>query len=987
MALRNVLVSLLISLMFNTSGGSLVKVNDGGYEDIVFAINPEVKEDIRIIEEIQAMVKEATSYLFQATRKRLYIRSVKILIPSTWTPSDNYTKPGTETYDTADIIITNPYLKYGYDPYTLQYGRCGEPGRYIHLTPNFLLDDSLLSVYGPRDRVFVHEWAHLRWGVYDEYNEETPYYVAGNSKVEATRCSLDILGTNILKTSECHGENCPTKACNFDVATGLYEEGCMFVPYYAMQFSQDSIMYSQALLTVTDFCDVDTHNSEAPNLQNRMCNYRSTWDVIKDSTDISSCPPRPDFIFPVPSFTLLQHRDRVITLVLDVSGSMMLNDRMRRLHQAADIFLTQIVETSTYIGIVEFSKSASVISPLEKINDQQRERLKSLIPSSATDEGTNICSGIVTGLEVNKNLDGSAQGTEIVLLTDGEDNYDTRLCFPNITASGAVIHVIALGPYAEKELENIAAMTGGRQFAVLDNLDTNGVIDAFSRILPVDGHDLQQTIQLESTSLDLKPRACLNGTIFIDRTVGNDTSFMVTWQTAEPNIQLRDPKGILYTEAQFISDVTSKISRLQLPRTAERGGWDYRLCNPLTTNQVIGITVTSKAADENVPPIITNCHMNRNTNNYPNPMVIYASVSQGLLPVTGAKVTAMIESESGISVTTELLDNGAGVDLAANDGIYSRYFTSFTENGRYSLKVRVIGEDNKSRLMLPSSRVLYIPGYVNNDKVILNPPRPTISDDDLQVRFGAFSRTASGGSFVVSNVPSGVKPDIHKPEKISDLEARLVHFRTVLSWTATGDDLDQGQASKYELRMSSDPKRIRENFETSTLVNTASLIPQPAGFKENFIFASENMNIPNGTALYYAIVAIDKAGQKSDRSNIAQSVFYNVPPPSPTTSRTSPTTSRTSPTTSRTSPTTSWPSPTTSQPSPTTSQPSPSTSLPTRQELTTTKMLITSAFNMPSKEPNGKPSAIIITAIVCSAAIVICILVCIAVCFVTCKKN
>ncbi|CAJ0916342.1 unnamed protein product [Ranitomeya imitator] len=394
----------------------------------------------------------------------------------------------------ADIIITNPYLKYGYDPYTLQYGQCGEPGRYIHLTPDFLLDDSLLSVYGPRERVFVHEWAHLRWGVYDEYNEEIPYYVAGNSKVEATRCSLDILGTNIVKTSECHGENCPTKACNFDVATGLYEEGCVFVPYYTRQFSQDSIMYSQALPTgrpdwivliptwvqspaaleilksllcllgtgdsgvkslqyflpvkleagnvnvtagaihwpqidmlvvasdclqqghahlprtgntktimrtqVTDFCDVDTHNSEAPNLQNRMCNYRSTWDVIKDSTDISSSPPRPDFSLPVPSFSLLQYRDRMITLVLDVSGSMMLNDRIRRLHQAADIFLTQITETSTYIGIVEFSKSASVISPLEKINDQQRERLKSLIPSSATDEGTNICSGIVTGLEV-----------------------------------------------------------------------------------------------------------------------------------------------------------------------------------------------------------------------------------------------------------------------------------------------------------------------------------------------------------------------------------------------------------------------------------------------------------------------------------------------------------------------------------------------------------------------------------------------------------
>lgn len=92
----------------------------------------------------------------------------------------------------------------------------------------------------------------------------------------------------------------------------------------------------------------------------------------------------------------------------------------------------------------------------------------------------------------------------------------------------------------------------------------------------------------------------------------------------------------------------------------QAGRWDYGLCNPLTSNQVLGITVTSKAADDAVPPVTASCHMNRNTNNYPDPMVIYTSVSQGLMPVTGAKVTAMIESENGNSVSTELLDNGAG---------------------------------------------------------------------------------------------------------------------------------------------------------------------------------------------------------------------------------------------------------------------------------------------------------------------------------------
>lgn len=50
------------------------------------------------------------------------------------------------------MIIAEPYLKYGDDPYTLQYGGCGEEGLYIHLTPDFLLDDTFLSVYGPRGK-------------------------------------------------------------------------------------------------------------------------------------------------------------------------------------------------------------------------------------------------------------------------------------------------------------------------------------------------------------------------------------------------------------------------------------------------------------------------------------------------------------------------------------------------------------------------------------------------------------------------------------------------------------------------------------------------------------------------------------------------------------------------------------------------------------------------------------------------------------------
>ncbi|NP_001267545.1 chloride channel accessory 1 gene 3 L homeolog precursor [Xenopus laevis] len=889
-----ILFTLVLTWHLFCASATLIKLENGGYEDIVIAINPGLRENIKIIENIQNMIKEATPYLFNATRNRVYIRSVKILIPMTWSKK-NYTKARTETYNKADVIIASPHLKFGDDPYTLQYGGCGEPGKYIHMTPDFLLDDKLVSVYGPRGRVFVHEWAHLRWGVYDEYNYEKPFYITADKNIEATRCSADITGTYV---KQCQGKTCN---CIRDPQTGLYEDGCVFVPE-RNQAAKASIMYLQALPSVTDFCEKD-HNTEAPTLQNRICNSRRTWDVIMNSTDIKSTPPNADFDLPVPTFSLLQGSDRVVTLVLDVSGSMASDNRIGRLYQAAEVFLMQIVEEGSHVGIVTFSTSTSVLSKLvQVIDDTQRNKLKLLLPTTAAG-GTNICLGIREGIKVNKQYDGSSYSTELVLLTDGEDNDDTSLCFKDITDSGAIIHVIALGPNAAKELEQIVDMTGGLRFLAIDKVDAQGLIDAFISLTAGDGATAQQAIQLESSGSVLQPSDCSSGTVFIDKTVGNGTFFLITWETLEPLIFLINPNAIVYTSKHFTPDKTSRSTRLEIPGTAERGAWQYNLCNTHTASQAIGIVVTSMAADENVPPITVNAHMNRDNNRFPEPMVVYASVNQGLLPVVNANVTAIIESVKGKSVTLELWDNGAGADTVRNDGIYSRYFTEFDENGRYSLKVRVENSKMKSRLALPRSRALYIPGFVENGQVGLNPSRPVINDDELNL--GEFSRTASGGSFVVNNIVPGDRHD-YKPDKVTDLDARIEGKTIVLTWTATGDDLDQGLVSGYDLRMNTNPSELRNNFDNSTTVNTSSLIPQIAGSSESFTFVQDEITIENGTIIYFALIAFDEIAQKSDLSNIAQAALLIPPTPAPTTVQSSP-----APTTVQSSP-----APTTVQPSP-----------------------------------------------------------------------
>jgi uncharacterized protein with von Willebrand factor type A (vWA) domain len=53
----------------------------------------------------------------------------------------------------------------------------------------------------------------------------------------------------------------------------------------------------------------------------------------------------------------------------------------------------------------------------------------------------------------------TTDGSEIVLLTDGEDNTISG-CTNEVKQSGAIIHTVALGPSAAKELEELSKMTG-----------------------------------------------------------------------------------------------------------------------------------------------------------------------------------------------------------------------------------------------------------------------------------------------------------------------------------------------------------------------------------------------------------------------------------------------------------------------------------------------------------------------------------------------
>ncbi|KAI5938150.1 Calcium-activated chloride channel regulator 2 [Manis javanica] len=880
------LVALSPELLFLGVG---VQLQDNGYDGLLVAIHPRVSEDQNLISNIKEMITEASFYLFNATKRRVFFRNIKILIPATW-KANNYSKVKQESYEKANVIVTDWYGAHGDDPYTLQYRGCGKEGKYIHFTSNFLLNDRLTAGYGSRGRVFVHEWAHLRWGVFDEYNSEKPFYVNGKNQIKTTRCSSDITGIFVCEKGPCPQENC--------IISKLFKEGCMFI-YNSTQNTTASIMFMQSLSSVVEFCNASTHNQEAPNLQNQMCSLRSAWDVITDSADFTHSFPMNGTELPLPPmFSLVQAGNKVVCLVLDVSSKMAEADRFLRLQQAAEFYLMQVVDIHTFVGIASFSSKGEIRAQLHQIkSDDDRKLLVSNLPTSVSSEAEpSICSGLKKGFEVVEKLNGKAYGSVMILVTSGDDKHIGN-CLLTVLSSGSTIHSIALGSSVVENLEELSHLTGGLKFFVPDKSNSNSMIDAFSKIPSGTGDVFQQRIQLESMGEDVKPHHQLKSTVTVDNSVGNDTTFLVTWQTSgPPEIVLFEPNGRKYYTNDFIPNLALQTARLRIPGTAKPGVWTYMLNNTHHSLQALRMTVTSRASRSAVPPATVEAFVERDSTHFPQPVMIYASVRKGFYPILNASVTATVEPETGDPIRLTLFDDGAGADIIRNDGIYSRYFFSFTVNGRHSLKVHVSYSPSIGGLAhsIPGSHALYVPGYIADGNIQMNAPWKPAGMSEEEQKWG-FTRVSSGGSFSVLGVPADPHPNIFPPCKIIDLEAINAEEELTLSWTAPGEDYDQGQANSYEIRMSKSLQNIQQDFNNAILVNTSKINPQQAGTMEIFTFSPKLYtngpeHQPDGETqesqrIYVAIQAIDRNSLKSAVSNIVQASLFIPSDPAPVLAR------------------------------------------------------------------------------------------------------
>ncbi|MCP4598944.1 MAG: S8 family serine peptidase [Proteobacteria bacterium] len=153
-------------------------------------------------------------------------------------------------------------------------------------------------------------------------------------------------------------------------------------------------------------------------------------------------------------------------------------------------------------------------------------------------------------------------------------------------------------------------------------------------------------------------------------------------------------------------------------------------------------------------------------------------------------------------------------------------------------------------------------------------PAPTGTDESIEVD-GLESTTVYyfaikaiddlSNTSPISNVAAGETLDSISPSAVSDLTVTTNSSQTgslIIEWTATGDDENQGRASRYDIRVSTSIINVN-NFNDADQMATPA--PGEAGHSESIIVSGLNPE----AHYYVAIKVIDDNDNQSDISNVA----------------------------------------------------------------------------------------------------------------------
>ncbi|KAL3846450.1 hypothetical protein ACJMK2_017439 [Sinanodonta woodiana] len=307
-----------------------------------------------------------------------------------------------------------------------------------------------------------------------------------------------------------------------------------------------------------------------------------------------------------------------------------------------------------------FPEACSNLTQIISKND--RETLKRRIPISVGG-ATSIGAGLLKGLEVLNHGSNNSEGSEIILITDGEENTRPYIneVKANIVNRRIVVHTVAVSQTADEKLSDLAQLTNGKSYVYLES-NTVSFADAMAQTILSSGpfSTVSTPVNIFSQTLNLTARQEQQMFFYIDEGLGKDTSLcFIGNKLITIHVSVLSPVGD--NLSHNISG--QKYSCLVFPDVAKAGRYSFSIY-PIT-GATVNALVFSKpiSLDTEVVRVsswLSESSFKANSNQY---VSVYTDVQRGRSPVFNATVTAVMQASGDAGKTFSLHDNGAGMSI------------------------------------------------------------------------------------------------------------------------------------------------------------------------------------------------------------------------------------------------------------------------------------------------------------------------------------
>lgn len=556
-----------------------------------------------------------------------------------------------------------------------------------------------------------------------------------------------------------------------------------------------------------------------------------------------------------------------MVLVLDASKAIGGQDDYSRLRHGL-FRLFSHVPAGTEVAVVTFGAKARINLGPTVVSEANREGLFGKIPFRLLDaeQGCVSC-GLEAASEV---IDGSAASILLVSATE-EASISPRIA-SLVSERALPVFSVSLGAAACQDVIDLTSFGGS--FALPRDFTASELASAFLSALNVHSAPEKRVSKTFEKTFSVSGDDVVSGNLVLDESL-NKNAWMVLTSPHKEDVEVFEvtsPSGRRHVFPKYQNGIVF----FHWKGVSEPGIWSYtaKLYQNSQAGRVplkVEVVAEATSSDGVSVDAWTSVANGQAVDALEEPVVLYAEVRQGRMPVRGARVVAEVTRPgSDKKVEVLLRDSGTGYpDLTRGDGIYSAYFVDFTSDpGLYSITIRA--DHNDGEASIPKASGVDAPskdccGSALADNLYSIPTRA------FQLHLSAPSfQVSQGVQFVINKAGEPIMSDVFAPSRVTDFAVRSYVNQTLyasLVWSAPGGDFDQGKAARYEIRCYTNQDALSSaNFESMGIPVHESLLPAPAAYGTE---QTATVGLPWANEIFfYGLVAVDAAGNRGPVSNL-----------------------------------------------------------------------------------------------------------------------